>query len=607
MISTPEVFLPADDALIAMDYRFLLPGMKGCLRFIDSKFATDNQRSLSQLDIMEVPEEVLLKNCVLPLPLTMSDSHWQYFKGLITATSELLASHTSGAPLLKLLLQNRFAVDGNCKLSMASELYDHEDRIFISAFRNKSNSIFVHDNIRSFRSFWLKLGLRQRSNQGLDPKHFIICLQELKLRINNVAPQNDPHLVDDSQTILAPLTTQAFHNQRFSPGDWQIIAEEKVFKTRTTFGSEPPYRWNTMETLSVEKQVLCLREMVSSTFVGICWSQIPFALYEPSTESLRRISRNGGPALTMVWKHLKFLGELSQRLKGTEITDFVTDLQATYNYLQDHCEDSRAVFHGDLRTSLIWLNLDTYRPGDLVLDDITSSWQSIEQLVLSSSVDAGMIKAVKPGLMRYEKLLRALGCSAITYPTVNRPTLHHASSISKSLRQLRKDGKLLDVAYSTEGKLIQAHRVVLAAVSEKCALQFSGRWAVEDVIKYDETDDPDDFFSYHTLSNMINYVYEDEINWKEMEVTDTDDADSKDHKLDLLLELHRGADCWQMPALMSEVEDKILVAGRAFINLDNVLEIQERSDRAGAQAVKQMCAEFINQNRVVVEKAHSEN
>jgi sacsin len=207
--------------------------------------------------------------------------------------------------------------------------------------------------------------------------------------------------------------------------------------------------------------------------------------------------------------------------------------------------------------------------------------------------------------MRYEKLLRALGCSSITYPTITRPTLHHGSSVSNSLRKLRDEGKLLDVTYSTEGKLLKAHRVMLAAMSEKCALQFSGRWSVEDVIEYDEYKDPEGFLSYHTLSTMIKYAYEDEINWEEMEVSDSDDAKEKAEKLDLLLDLHKGADYWLIPALMSQVEDKILVAGKAFINLENVVEVRERADRVGAKAVKRMCAEFIEQNKETVAKAHS--
>jgi sacsin len=170
---------------------------------------------------------------------------------------------------------------------------------------------------------------------------------------------------------------------------------------------------------------------------------------------------------------------------------------------------------------------------------------------------------------------------------------------------LRNEGKLLDITYSTEGQQIRAHRVVLAAISEKCALQFSGRWRIEDVIEFDSDDDPDGFLSYHTLSTMINYAYEDEIDWKEMEVSDSDNATGIAEKRNLLLDLCKGADYWLIPALKSQVEDKILVAGKVFINLENVVEIRERASEVGAMAVERMCAEFIEQNQEAVGKAHS--
>jgi sacsin len=91
-----------------------------------------------------------------------------------------------------------------------------------------------------------------------------------------------------------------------------------------------------------------------------------------------------------------------------------------------------------------------------------------------------------------------------------------------------------------------------------------------------------------------------------MEVLDGDDADKKAAKLDLLLDLHKGADCWLIPALKSQVEDKILVAGKAFINLENVVDVRERAELVGAKEFERMCAQFIKDNCEVVEKAHAE-
>jgi len=358
-----------------------------------------------------------------------------------------------------------------------------------------------------------------------------------------------------------------------------------------------------MAMIATDHPLLALSEVISYRYVAICWSQTPFTVHAPTAEILSFIQGNGKPAVSMVWKHLDHLGEMAQHLKQEHIGGFLHDLHSTYGYLQDHTEESMIYFN--LHRKAVWLNISSSEGEHAFLTDVKSSWVEIGDLVLSSSCDAGRIKAVRPSLMRYEKLLRALGCKTITHPTVTRPVLHHGRSIAASLQTLRAEKKLLDVTYCTEGKEIQAHRVVLAALSAKCASQWSGRFPVEDKISYDEDRDPDSFLSYHTLSTMINYAYESEVDWSEMEASDDDDEETREDKLHMLLDLHKGAQYWLIPALMSQVENKILDAGKLFINIENVLKIRQRADYVGAKAVEKMCAQFIRQNSDVVEKANS--
>jgi len=356
-----------------------------------------------------------------------------------------------------------------------------------------------------------------------------------------------------------------------------------------------------MALVAGEKPVLCLSRVISHDYVGICWSQIPFPKFQPTKEVLQRLPSHGKPNTEMVLRHLEKMKGVAQHLQHYQIRDFLTDLHLAYEYLQEHLTKTTVHFN---TSSAIWLNLETTDHNTVLLDDIRSSWYTVGELVLSSSFDAGPIKAVRPALMRYEKLLRALGCSSIVYPTITRPELPTGRKVTNSLRQLRKEEKLIDIKYSSEGRTIYAHRVVLAAMSEKCAVQFSGKWKVDDVIEYDKETDAEGFLSYHTLSTMINYAYEDEINWGELEVSESDDVDAKAVKLDLLLDLHKGADYWLIPALAAQVEYKILSAGRAFINLENVVRIRERAREVRAEAVEKLCTEFIKQNLDSVEKVH---
>jgi sacsin len=589
---------------MAVNNGLLIPWMKDRHRFVDPQFSRDsrNHDCLLKLGVKKLSTEVLLNDYVLPLPSTLSDAYWQHFKLLIGAISGTTFSANSSYTLLSTLKQSKLAADENRNLRKPCELYDHQDQIFVSAFRHQRETRFLHDSVKEYRLFWLRVGLRHRVDSFINPKDYIQCLQVMKLRLSAEDRRMDPHLEQDSRTVLSPLTAPNSNIQRFSAYDWLAISQESVFLSRTAFNAESEYRQNIMASVATKQRLLCLSEVISHDHVGICWSQTSFPIHQPTREVLGKVPGNGQPKIDIVWRHLEQMKDVAQRLKRYQIRDFLADLYLTYEYLQDHLQESMAGFN--LKKSAVWLNLNTSDHNAVLLDDIKSSWHMIGELVLSSSFDAGPIKAVRPGLMRYEKLLRALGCSSIIYPTVTRPELHSGRTVSNSLRQLRREGKLIDIKYSTEGKTIYAHRVVLAAISEKCALQFSGRWKVDDVIEYDKDVDPEDFLSHHTLSTMINYAYEDEINWEEMEVLESDDADAKAVKLDLLLDVHKGADYWLIPALASQVEDKILIAGRAFINLENVIRIRERAEQVRAKAVERMCAEFIEQNRDTVEKVH---
>jgi hypothetical protein len=73
------------------------------------------------------------------------------------------------------------------------------------------------------------------------------------------------------------------------------------------------------------------------------------------------------------------------------------------------------------------------------------------------------------------------------------------------------------------------------------------------------------------LLDLRNGAYGDDIDWKEMEVSDSDDTDSKATKLKFLLDLAKGTDYWLIPVLKSQVEDKIPPSSKKFIDRENVI------------------------------------
>jgi len=597
--------LSANSAFMASKEKLLVPWMKECHRFIDPLFLKrpQNENCLLKLGVTKVSVHDLLERHILPLPSTLGDD-WEHFVALIGTLSNMVQQQELPMSTLSLLSESRIAADGNCTLMKAQKLFDHNDQMFLQAFRREKRTRFLHSALIGMRSFWLRNGLRHQKYGVIAAADYLECIHAMGVRMHAKDLDADPHLEQDCRTVLLPLTAPDVRTPEFSGADWEEIVRERVFLSKTVFSAEPEYRRNCMAVVASKRRLLCCSDIISNDYVGVCWSQTPFSAHEPKRGVLNRVSNKGRPNVSIVWQHLLRMKVLSEDLESHHVRDFLADLRDTYEYLQDSFKNGSVTYIS--KDEEVWLNLDSLDDRGLTLTDIKSSWCSINNLVLSSSCDAESMKAVRSGLMHYEQLLKSLHCAFIVYPKFERPQLHDGYSITQSLQQLRREDKMLDVAYSSEGKLVYAHRVVLAAASEKCAAQFTGPWKVEDVIKYDKGDDIVNFLSYHALCTMIDYAYGNEINWEEMEVSENDDIDIRAEKLDKLLDLLKGADCWLMHELRSQVQDKILLAGNLFMTVTNIVEFWERANEIGASSIENMCMGFIDKNSKILKKVHGE-
>lgn len=463
--------------------------------------------------------------------------------------------------------------------------------------------MFLHENLTPYLPFWLNVGLRQRKNNSVTVEDYSQCLRAMHVRMSARQADRNPNLDLDNQLVLQPLTASNNGFHAFSTADLAVLSQERVFRTFTGFDNVVEYRKRTMTSLATAKPLLCLSEVISYDHAAVCWSQTPFPIFEPTRGILAKIPGMGQPTVDIVCRHLLYMTEIFQDLPSLHLSQFLSDLIRVYDYLQERCDQCKD--NDILQTRRVWLNLTSTDSDTILMVDVISSWHSVKELVLSSSCDAGPIKAVRSGLMKYERLLRAVGCNAISYPTVARPSLSQSHSLSSQLQRMWKAEEQVDITFCTEGRSIKAHRVVLGAMSKKFAAQFGGKWRTEHAINYDQNEDPDGFLSYQTLITMLQYAYQEPIDWTDMQVSDKDTADDEAGKLNLLLDLLQGASFWLVDSLKSEVEDRILAAGRAFINLENVIVVRDRAEEADAKALAQMCSLFIERNKDAVEKAHA--
>lgn len=607
--SNPKL-LASVDTLSAADSKFLVPWMKFSSQFLDPDFSrtsTKYQSCLNFLGVETVPNFKLLSEYVLPLPTDMNKVSQLVYLEFINGISSL----THIEPIRTRLRDALVAPDQNRNWHRAMDLYDHTDEIFVAAYRNQPVGLFLHSDVLDLRSFWSTLGLRIRRQGFFDPNDYMKCLLSIARRLQY--SQNDVHLPGDVKVVLSPLTTNSQATYRFSGSNWTAISAPKIIPSRNNFGLEPEHRKTRMQQLAQSTPLLSLSGVVFYKHSSVCWSQTAFTkdFHEPIEDILGKIPRHhkGKPSLSTVWLHLKHLSQMASGLRQIHTRDFLKDLHATYTYLQDHLDyQFPSPTSINIRTTPLWLNITSGPGEDAALDKVTGSWVGITDLVLSSSCDAGRIQAIKPSLMQYERLLRAMGCKFVVHPVVNLPEIQADHDLVTAFRDMRESGDGFDITFQSEGKEIRAHRLVLAATSNKWRRQSYGHFPLEDTITFQE-EEGETFISHHALSVMIDYAYGDKINWAPMEVSEKErhDEDEKAEKLNLLLDICQAAEFWLFTTLKGLAERKILAFGREFINIENVYVVLERAKEANTKNLEAMCAEFIEKNRETVEKARGQS
>ena len=159
-------------------------------------------------------------------------------------------------------------------------------------------------------------------------------------------------------------------------------------------------------------------------------------------------------------------------LRHSEDRTLLSDLKATYTWLNKNVEDAREALLYVIDIPL-FLNVE-----DPLTSEWIGNWQPASKLVLNLAEDSGAWKAVKPLLLEYENLLLSAGCHILNLldRTKRQPSAEIsgvAVDLSKQFSEMRREGRLTDLYFepviptaddeSSDSRELAAHRIILAA------------------------------------------------------------------------------------------------------------------------------------------------
>ncbi|KAI9768402.1 MAG: hypothetical protein M1839_004119 [Geoglossum umbratile] len=597
----PGHYVTSSNALTAGDDRLVVPWLRHRNRFIEHTFLLKNKGDLAKLGVNLLTTAQIFQEHILHyIPIRLQPEHMPAYSLLIQAMAALHSQEkeTASSPedknkkregMIK-YSESRLAADADGVMHYPRDLYDHDDKVYKAAYGLESVGRFLHPSVRCYREFWVAMGIRGGNWKDISGSEYRGCLLSLDKRIKQLGPSTS--LTHDIRQTLQGLT-------RVSPTtlayDKNEIISLPVVPTNADFTTEPSFRKLAMTQLCGAKPYISLSEAIHSEHIPVCWTQVPFPLYNIYYSDLDRFSLSARPPVKVVWDHLKALVEISAVLQDVEVKKFLDDLSRTYRYLQQEPTTDPIP---DLAGKKYWLNIDASDVPPRA-HEINSSWMDVDHMVLFCPYDPGELKYVRSYLTPLETLLTKCGCQPIRNPTWKKPEGKQASGPTMTeVSRLWKDQRLTDVVFSAEGEQISAHKLILAAASKYCEVQFTGPWSRSNSA---ETPIEIEGMAHSTLTRMITFAYTDELDWKVLGVAGGDtSASSIADKLDILLDLLAGADRWDMSRLHSVVETYILDHARTFVRIDNVTHIEEIAREIQAKDLASFCSEYRKVNSTIL-------
>lgn len=580
--------LTAEEAWFFAHKAMIMPWVKGIGHFVDPAVVESEESSLSKLDVK----------------LTTVDAFWQHVKkDLPSKVSNRLSRHHH-LRLVQYFVRycikplDKIAPNGNGALGKADELYDHDDEIFQSAFREEGPTRFLHSEFRSLRSFWVSIGLQARpATKVMKCDDFLQCALAVDRRYKPA--MCDQNFDQDASIVSAYLRYDqpAFHS--WSVSTWEQLSKVRMFAVQKNVSSQGYYRQDRMRQIAQEHSHCALKDTGRTDNMRVLWSQVKFLKDEPAAGVFNKLPGGGSPSTGMVYEHLHFLISRRSNITPRDLQEYLKDVQACYNHLQDNADSARSI--QGIREAQIWFNFDTTQIDVISKANVEGSLTSAKLLCLNTPYDPGLIRATRKFLVPYERLLKVLGCKSVVQPAPAAPLPQDnappmAQSMAK-IRRLRDQSQLTDVIFKAEGLEKPAHKIFLAAVSEYCEAQFLGAWGRQ--LEHNATIDIADM-KFGTLSTMVDFAYSGEYRGPELQ-SPADSDEIAGEILDTLtdlLDLLDGTNRWLLGGLHAMVENFLLTKPNSwtYIRPDTVDFVEERAEGARAARLVGYCQDFKSKN-----------
>ena len=355
--------LTAKDAFFCKHVAMFAPNwIRGLKKFVEPALVKTHEASLLKLGIPLYSAPQFWSHVSKYLPKTLIDGlarqEYSALVKYIRPYSDSPARLIAPAP------------DGNGKLCAPNTLYDHDDAIFRAAFYQEKLTRFLHPDLRELRDYWLSNDLRSRPPTGvMSSEDFLQSALAIDLQWK---PHESDSSFGNSAVVLAAYLQ--FYRPEFvkwPSSTWEKLSKVRIFRVRDDVSDQLRYRQSRMAKLASAQKHCALEEVEQSDRTRVIWSQVKLLKQPPVAAVFDVRPSGGGPKITTVFEHLKYLISICKTISQEETSEFLEDVKACYDHLQRYSDQTTQLSGvGDAK---IWFNLNSTQTEIILKQDLLPS------------------------------------------------------------------------------------------------------------------------------------------------------------------------------------------------------------------------------------------
>ncbi|KAM6499265.1 hypothetical protein JOM56_004773 [Amanita muscaria] len=470
--------------------------------------------------------------------------------------------------------------NSNFALRPASDLFETAE-LFVATFKSNSPLLLSQD-FQHFAEDLEKYGLKRQHRMGLSM--FIECA---------AAFDSDR---DRNKRARGEVLYGYFNSLRLSPQDTPRCCELDNFRFIPRIDKQRP-GYGEVDTIGymaddLPRVLLAPAQITIPAFEAICWSQKGKTNPSPNTTLCGTYQSLGKPNGSDVLAHLLVLAEIA-RDHGRH-SGLLSDLKATYRWLNDHADDIADLILPRCNDKL-FLNVDNPESDKWV-------WDSASKLVIGNH-DVGKIREVKGYLRNYNELLNAAGVRRVQKgPAIPIPAREDTSPGLRerfnNMRQTGFDTNVVFVAQDRHSPILPAHKVWLVANNNHFQTVFFGSGMME-AQALEGAHSVTVGRSSMCVNGVIDWFYVGKLPDSLTNSSSSNDEEVK-QRLDLALEMLSLSDEWEVTDLHRHLQT-FISNDPHFVNPYWVGTIREHAEASAAPELLEYCQGYEATNQTLID------